>query len=167
MVPGTFRYTPALGTILPAGVQTLSVTFTPTDTANNTANSATVSLMVNKASLTITANNASRVYGAANPAFSGTVAGAVNADNFTESFSTPATVASPIGAYAVVPAVTGANLADYAVTPTNGTLTILQAGTATALSLSNSNLTLNAMVTSLTSGTPTGSVGFKDRKSVV
>ena len=166
-VPGTFRYTPALGTILPAGVQTLSVTFTPTDTANNTANSATVSLMVNKASLTITANNASRVYGAANPAFSGTVAGAVNADNFTESFSTPATVASPIGAYAVVPAVTGANLADYAVTPTNGTLTILQAGTATALSLSNSNLTLNATVTSVTSGTPTGSVGFYAGQSLV
>ena len=36
-VPGTFVYTPAAGTVLDAGVgQTLSVTFTPTDTANYT-----------------------------------------------------------------------------------------------------------------------------------
>lgn len=34
-VPGTFTYTPGLGTVLPIGAnQTLSVTFTPTDTAN-------------------------------------------------------------------------------------------------------------------------------------
>ncbi len=31
---GSFVYTPALGTILLAGLQTLSITFTPTDTAN-------------------------------------------------------------------------------------------------------------------------------------
>jgi hypothetical protein len=166
-VPGAFHYTPALGTILPAGVQTLSVTFTPTDTANYTPSSATVSLTVNKAPLTINANNASRMYGAANPAFNGTVTGAVNADSFTESFSTTATVASPIGVYTIVPTVTGANLADYAVTPANGTLTVLQAETATVLSLSNSNLTLNATVTSLASGTPTGSVGFYAGQSLL
>ena len=34
-VPGTFVYTPAAGTVLGAGnSQTLSVTFTPTDTAD-------------------------------------------------------------------------------------------------------------------------------------
>ena len=37
-VPGTFAYTPAAGTVLNAGAgQTLSVTFTPTDTANYTS----------------------------------------------------------------------------------------------------------------------------------
>ena len=47
---GSFAYTPALGTVLNAGSRTLSVTFTPTDTADfNTANSTTV-LTVNQAS---------------------------------------------------------------------------------------------------------------------
>ena len=165
--PGTFHYTPGLGTILPAGVQTLSVTFTPTDTANYSPSSATVSLTVNKAPLTITANNASRMYAGANPAFSGTVAGAVNGDSITESFSTTATAASPIGVYTLKPAVSGANLANYAATPANGTLTVLQAETATTLSLSNSNLTLNASVASLTSGMPTGSVGFYAGQSLL
>ena len=35
-VAGTFVYTPAAGTVLNAGSQTLSVTFTPTDAANYT-----------------------------------------------------------------------------------------------------------------------------------
>jgi hypothetical protein len=66
-----------------------------------------------------------------------------------------------------VPAVTGANLADYTVTPTNGALTITQAGTATTFALSNSNLTLTATVLSLTSGTPTGTVGFYEGQTLV
>ena len=33
-VPGTFVYTPAAGTVLNAGTQTLHVDFTPTDTVN-------------------------------------------------------------------------------------------------------------------------------------
>ena len=42
-VAGTFVYTPASGTVLGAGAaQTLSVTFTPTDTANYTTATATV-----------------------------------------------------------------------------------------------------------------------------
>jgi len=45
-VPGTFVYTPAAGTVLAAGTQTLSVTFTPTDTVDYTTASAQVSLLV-------------------------------------------------------------------------------------------------------------------------
>ncbi|MGO9516627.1 MAG: Ig-like domain repeat protein [Candidatus Korobacteraceae bacterium] len=52
-VPGTFVYTPAAGTVLSAGAQTLSVTFTPTVTTDYTAASQTVQLVVNKASQTI------------------------------------------------------------------------------------------------------------------
>ncbi len=57
-VPGTFAYTPASGTVLNAGSQTLSVTFTPTDTVNYTTASATVTLVVNQATsaTTITAH---------------------------------------------------------------------------------------------------------------
>jgi len=48
-VPGTFVYTPAAGTVLAAGWQTLSVTFTPTDTADYSPAEAMVSLTVNPA----------------------------------------------------------------------------------------------------------------------
>jgi len=68
-VTGSYVYTPALGTVPAAGSQTLSVTFTPTDTADYTSATTTVSLTVGKATLTVTANNASRAYGAANPTF--------------------------------------------------------------------------------------------------
>jgi hypothetical protein len=46
LVPGTFVYTPAAGTVLTAGTQTLSVTFTPKDTADYTTAQATVSVVV-------------------------------------------------------------------------------------------------------------------------
>jgi hypothetical protein len=49
IVPGTFVYSPAAGTVLTAGSQTLSVTFTPTDTTNFSTASATVTLTVGKA----------------------------------------------------------------------------------------------------------------------
>ena len=48
-VPGAFAYVPSLGTTLSAGSHTLSVTFTPTDTAVNTTATASVTLTVNQA----------------------------------------------------------------------------------------------------------------------
>ncbi len=48
-VPGKFEYSPAPGEILPPGMHTLSVTFTPADTANYATAKATVSLSVAKA----------------------------------------------------------------------------------------------------------------------
>jgi hypothetical protein len=48
MVPGTFAYTPAAGTVLTAGTQMLSVTFTPSETANYTTAQATASLVVER-----------------------------------------------------------------------------------------------------------------------
>jgi uncharacterized delta-60 repeat protein len=47
-VPGTFQYTPGLGTVLPAGSgQKLSVTFTPTDAADYKTTSDSVTIDVN------------------------------------------------------------------------------------------------------------------------
>jgi sugar lactone lactonase YvrE len=48
-VAGTFVYSPSGGTVLGAGTQTLSVTFTPTDSADYATATASVSLTVNKA----------------------------------------------------------------------------------------------------------------------
>ncbi|MGB0064646.1 MAG: kelch repeat-containing protein [Terracidiphilus sp.] len=53
-VPGTFVYTPAAGTVLTAGSQLLSVTFTPTNTTDFTTATTTVTLTVNQATPTIT-----------------------------------------------------------------------------------------------------------------
>src|SRR5205823_10027704 len=64
--PGTFAYTPAAGTVLDAGSHELSVTFTPTNAANYSAATATVTLTVLKASSTITwPTPADVAYGAA------------------------------------------------------------------------------------------------------
>jgi len=46
-VPGTFVYSPAAGTVLGAGTQTLSAIFTPTDTGSWVGGSASVTLEVN------------------------------------------------------------------------------------------------------------------------
>ncbi|MGO9113383.1 MAG: beta strand repeat-containing protein, partial [Thermoguttaceae bacterium] len=66
-VPGSFVYTPAAGTVLPVGAnETLSVTFTPTDTTDYTTATATVTINVLPATPTISwANPANLVYGAA------------------------------------------------------------------------------------------------------
>jgi hypothetical protein len=48
-VPGNFTYSPAAGTVPKAGIQTLSTTFTPADTSEYTTATATVFLIVNKA----------------------------------------------------------------------------------------------------------------------
>jgi hypothetical protein len=48
-VPGSFVYTPAAGTVLSAGTQTLRADFTPTDGTNYSTAVATVTIVVNKA----------------------------------------------------------------------------------------------------------------------
>ncbi len=52
-VAGTFSYSPAAGAVLTVGQQTLSVTFTPTDTTDYNNATAAVTLTVNKAAPTI------------------------------------------------------------------------------------------------------------------
>jgi subtilase family serine protease len=52
--PGTFAYSPPAGTLLHAGQQVLMATFTPTDTTDYIATSASVTLTVNKVTPTIT-----------------------------------------------------------------------------------------------------------------
>jgi hypothetical protein len=53
-VAGTFVYTPAAGAVLSVGTQTLSVTFTPTDSSDYSTATATVQLTVNKATPVVT-----------------------------------------------------------------------------------------------------------------
>jgi hypothetical protein len=130
-------------------------------------------IVINAATLTVTANNASRVYGNANPTFTGSISGALNGDSFTESYSTTAIISSNAGTYAIIPSAAGANLADYSISAQNGTFTITQAETTTSLATSNSSVnpgesvTLTAQVASATTGTPTGSVNFYNGSSLL
>jgi hypothetical protein len=55
-IPGTFNYTPASGTVLGAGPQTLNVSFTPTDIVDFATATGTASITVGKATPTITWN---------------------------------------------------------------------------------------------------------------
>ena len=59
---GTFYYNPSLGAALSAGSHLLSVTFTPSDTADYTAINASVTLVVNSASATVTLGGLAQVY---------------------------------------------------------------------------------------------------------
>ena len=93
---------------------------------NYLVNSTNGTLNVTAAALTVAANNASRAYGATNPVFSGTITGIQNSDNITATYATTATPNSPAGTYPIVPTlVDPANkLPNYAVTSSNGTLTV-------------------------------------------
>jgi hypothetical protein len=64
-IPGAFVYTPPAGTVLVAGTQTLSVAFTPTNTADYTNATASVSITVNPPIQT--ASPDAYVYVASNP----------------------------------------------------------------------------------------------------
>jgi len=61
-VNGTFVYTPASGTKLSAGTQTLHVDFTPADTANYNITSKDVTINVMKATPTITWNKPANIF---------------------------------------------------------------------------------------------------------
>lgn len=85
-VPGTFSYSPSSGTLLPAGERTLSVTFTPTDTVNYNAATATRTLTVNKATPNVV------IEGAGSWAYTGSPRAAVGKvkDRFNIVIATPA-----------------------------------------------------------------------------
>ena len=127
-VAGSFAYTPAIGTVLNTGTNTLSVIFTPTN-IDYGMNTAMVSLVVTGASLKVTAANASRQVSAANPTFTGTITGLTNGDNITATYSTAASVGSPAGTYPITPALVdpGDRQTNYMVTLVNGTLTVTNA----------------------------------------
>jgi hypothetical protein len=85
-VAGTFTYTPAAGTLLPAGPQTLSATFNPGDSTDYASGVAGVPLTVNKAGTTTTiavattqtsAGTTAAITATVHPQISGTPTGTV------------------------------------------------------------------------------------------
>jgi hypothetical protein len=126
-VPGNVAYSPASGTVLNTGTNTLSAILNPSDAVDYSGTTGSVSLVVTPALLTVTASNASRQYGAPNPTFNGTITGLQNGDNITAAYSTTAVTNSPLGSYPIVPVLVDPNnrQTNYIVIPNNGTLTVL------------------------------------------
>jgi fibronectin type 3 domain-containing protein len=134
LVAGTFAYTPAAGTVLHAGAnQTLSVQFTPTDTADYVAVSGSAPIGVTAALLTIKVNDQTMTYGGRRATLTATYTGLVNGDTpavFDAAGNNPASFSSVlpdihVGRYSTT--ASGASDADYTITYVPGTLTITPA----------------------------------------
>ena len=168
-VAGAFVYTPASGATLAAGPQTLSVTFTPTDSVDYTPASTTVPLTVNQAAQTITFATlpASVTYGVAPLTLSASGGASGNAVTFTatDPASLNGTSLSINGAgTATVTANQAANANYSAAKQVIQTIQVNQAATTTGLTAATLTPTqtqadlLTATVTG--AGTLSGSVVF-------
>ena len=92
--------------MLTVGFQVLAAKVTPIDTVNYSSVTVTRTVTVLPRSLTITVNDARRVYGLTNPGFTVRYAGFVNGEDPSVlsgalAFNTPATAASPVGTYPI------------------------------------------------------------------
>jgi hypothetical protein len=103
------------------------------------------SLAITPAALTVTANNAARVYGASNPTFNYTISGFVNGDTAgvisgSPTVTTLATASSAPGNYDIHVDVSPLSAANYSLMPVKGTLTV----TAIVLSATGVNFSATA-----------------------
>jgi hypothetical protein len=159
----------SLGTaVLPVGTNVVGAAYL--GDGNYLVSSNSLAQMVSSVALVVTANDASRAYGATNPVFTGTITGLQNGDNITATYATTATVSSPVGAYSITPTLVdpSGKLNNYIVSSTSGTLRISEANSDTVVtssqnpSLYGSNVTFTVTVTPTepTTAAPRGSVRF-------
>jgi hypothetical protein len=112
--------------------------------ANNYATSyVNGSLTVNRALLTVAANNTSKLQGTANPAFSSTFTGFVSGETSAVltgvlGHNTPAVTSSPAGSYSITPF--GLSAANYDITFVDGVLTVNAPTNLAALGVSFNDL---------------------------
>ncbi len=106
------------------------------DTKYSPATSATLTQTVNKAVLTVTANDMTRVFDTANPSFTATITGFVGGDTAAvvsgaASLTTTATAISPMGNYPISAAPGTLAAANYNFAFVSGTLTIVAVASST------------------------------------
>ena len=165
-VAGTFTYTPTIGTVLPGGKQTLSVTFTPDDTTDYTTATASVAIRVNPATPTITWNTPTAItYGTAlgNTQLDAT-ASVAGTFRYTPALGT---VLSG-GNQTLSTTFTPTDTTDYTSAMASVAIRVNQATTTTSVTVSpnpsvyGQSVTLTATVSATTpgAGVPTGAVTF-------
>lgn len=122
---GTLTY--ADQTPVKAGVYTATCAFAGDE--NHLSATASATITITPAPLSVMANNTTRSYLAADPSLDGVLTGVMTGDAITATYRSTGTGARVPGAYAIVPALADptSTLANYTVTITNGTLTITNA----------------------------------------
>jgi hypothetical protein len=124
-VAGTFSYSPAAGTVLSAGSQTLKTTFTPTDGTDYTTATAQVALTVNQATPTITwATPPAITYGTA---LSATQLDATASVPGSFSYSSPAGTVLTAGDHSITATFAPTDSVDYKAVTATIYLTVNQA----------------------------------------
>ncbi len=134
----TITYSTTATITSPVGTYPINATVSGPGSGNYTITVVPGTLTVTSAPLTVTVANATRPYGTANPAFTSTVTGALNGDTFTNTYSTTATISSPVGNYPINDAVSGPAASNYTITVVPGTLTITTATAALNVTVNNS-----------------------------
>jgi uncharacterized protein (TIGR03437 family) len=135
------------------------------------SSSGSASINVGKATLTVSANNTSRVYGAPN-LLTASYTGFVNGDNTgvlsgAPSLNSVATVASPPGVYTITAAAGTLGAANYAFSLVNGSLSVVKASTVVTLTLGGGVLFASVGVSLPGAGTPTGTIQFLNGATVL
>jgi uncharacterized repeat protein (TIGR01451 family) len=128
----------------------------PTNKLSNYTVTSNGTLTVTAAPLKVTAANASRGFGASNPAFTGTITGLKNGDSITATYASAADATSAVGTYPIVPTLVDATgkLVNYTVTSVNGTLTV--AGVPAAVSVTPSAGSGKSQIFQMVYSDPTG-----------
>src|SRR5207244_1394637 len=114
-----------------SGVGTYPITASGAVSSNYAISYASGTLTVTAATLTITANNETKAYGAANPALTVSYSGFMNGDTAASlrtppAVTTTATTASGVGTYPITASAASAN-ANYTISYVTGTLTVTPA----------------------------------------
>ncbi len=117
---------------LPAGSHGVTADYTSDSPSFANSDSAPFTALVSPATLSVTANNATKVYGQANPSFTDTITGFVNGDppsvvSGSANLSTTATPTSRPGNYTITAVQGTLSAANYAFAFVNGALTVLKA----------------------------------------
>jgi hypothetical protein len=121
-VAGSFTYSPAAGTVLNAGTQTLAVSFTPNDATDYTTATASITLTVNKAALSITwATPAPITYGTA---LSATQLDASSTAAGTFAYSPTAGTVLAVGSHTLTVTLTPTNAANYTTATATAAVTL-------------------------------------------
>lgn len=124
LIPGTFVYTPASGTILDIGYeQALHVNFTPTDTESYNSASKTVNINVLRADINVTADAKSKVIGSPDPTLTYSFTpGLVGEDSFSGALTREE--GESVGTYAILKGTLSLNSEKYNLIYTGANLSI-------------------------------------------
>jgi uncharacterized protein (TIGR03437 family) len=155
---------------LAAGGHTIQASYNATGLF--AASIGTASFTVSKVVVTVTANNLTKVYGAAVPGLTYGITGFVNGETQASattgapSLTTTATAASPAGSYPITAAQGTLAAANYSFTFVSGTLTIGKSPTTMTLVFSGGSLVATVLPVAPATGAPTGTVQFLNGSTV-